>query len=79
MLFFQMANCDRFLFSFFFFAQILDCGYMLEPPDTHNLCFKAKIRKNVYPCKPTVLQYKNGVYGGLHYTNMKPNNNVVRS
>ena len=37
----------------------IDCGYTLEPPhseavltSTHNLCFEAKIRKNVYPCKP---------------------------
>ena len=45
---FQMKNCDIFLF----FAQNIDCGYTLEPPHneavltcTHNLCFRAKIRK----------------------------------
>ena len=29
---------------------------------THNLCFKAKIRKNVYPCKPQVYYSKPQVY-----------------
>ena len=44
---------------FLIFAQNIDCGHTLEPPHnkavlttTHNLCFRAKIRKNVYPCKP---------------------------
>ena len=39
---------------FLIFAQNIDCGYTSEPPltSTHNLCFRAKIRKNVYPCKP---------------------------
>ena len=33
---------------FLIFAQNTDCGYTLEPPvltSTHNLCFRAKIRK----------------------------------
>ena len=44
---FQMKNCDIFLI----FAQNIDCGYTLESPheavltSTHNLCFRAKIRK----------------------------------
>ena len=44
---FQMKNCDFFLI----FAQNIDCGYMLESPQvgvltsTHNICFRAKIRK----------------------------------
>ena len=49
---FQMKNCNIFLI----FAQNIDCGYSLEPPhnidcgysfltSTHNLCFRAKIRK----------------------------------
>ena len=42
---FQMKNCDSFLI----FAQNIDCGYTLEPEavltSTHNLCFRAKIRK----------------------------------
>ena len=53
--YFQTKNYDIFLI----FAQNIDCGYTLEPPlsvavltSTHNLCFGAKIRKNVYPCKP---------------------------
>ena len=42
----------------FIFALNIDCGYTLEPAlseavltSTHNLCFRAKIRKNEYPCK----------------------------
>ena len=34
---------------------------------THNICFKAKLRKNVYPCKPQ-FYYKSGVWGGINYT-----------
>ena len=40
---FQMKNCD----VLFIFAQNIDCEAVL--PSTHNLCFRAKIRKNVYP------------------------------
>ena len=39
---FQMKNCDIFLI----FAKNIDCGYTLEPHhNTHNLCFRANIRK----------------------------------
>ena len=45
---------------FFIFAQKIDCGYTLELPQfteavltsTHNLYFRAKMRKNIYPCQP---------------------------
>ena len=30
---------------------------------THNLCFRAKIRKNVYPCKPHFYYIKVGCKG----------------
>ena len=30
---------------------------------THNLCFRAKIRKNVYPCKPQFYFIKVGCKG----------------
>ena len=50
-----MKNSD----VFHIFAQNIDGGYTLEPPEavltsTHSLCFRAKIRKNVhvYLCKP---------------------------
>ena len=34
---------------------------------THNLCFRAKIRKNVYPCKPQFYYVKVGCKGStLH-------------
>ena len=41
--------------SFHIFAQNIDCGYTLEPPNrdvlmsTHNLCFRAKIIKQCIP------------------------------
>ena len=44
---FQMKNCNIFQI----FAQNIDRGYTLEPlseavlTSTHNLCFRAKIRK----------------------------------
>ena len=58
---FQVKNCDVFLI----FAQNIECGYTLEPPltSTHNLCFRAKIRKNVYPCKPHFYYIKVGCTG----------------
>ena len=38
---------------FLIFAQNIDCGYAEAVlMSTHNLCFRAKIRKNVYPCSP---------------------------
>ena len=60
---------------FLIFAQSIDCGYTLEPPhqavltSTHNLCFRAKIRKigiPLYtPAYPSFCYIKvefNGVY-----------------
>ena len=40
-----MKNCDIFLV----FAQNIDCGYSLEPPQ----CFKAKKRKMYIPVNPS--------------------------
>ena len=61
---FQMIFFNNFLI----FAQNIDCGYTLEPNRlneavltcTHNQCFGAKIRKNVYPCKPQFYYIKVG-------------------
>ena len=55
---FQMKNYNIFLI----FAQNIDCGYTLEPASmsTHNLCFRAKRRKNVYPCTPQFRYIKMG-------------------
>ena len=64
-----MKNCDVFLI----FAQNIVCGYTLDRlseavlPSTHNLCFGAKIRKNVYPCKPEFYYIKVG-YKGVFIT-----------
>ena len=56
-----MKNCDVFLI----FAQNIDCGYTFEAvlTSTHNLCFGAKIGKNVYPCKPQFYYIKVGCKG----------------
>ena len=49
---------------FSYFAQNIDCGYTLEPPltSTHNLCFRAKIRKIMYnPVHPSYnIEYRVG-------------------
>ena len=69
-----MKNCDIFLI----FAQNIVCGYMLEPPQvgrskeyiseavlksTHDQCFRAKLRKNVYLCKPQFYYIEEGCQG----------------
>ena len=47
---FQMKNSDIFLI----FSQNIDRGYTLEPPtSTHDLCFRAKIRKMNTPVNPS--------------------------
>ena len=59
---------------FLIFAQNIDCGNTLEPPHieavltgTHGLCFGAKIREKVYPCKPQFYYIKVGCKGcSLH-------------
>ena len=60
---YQMKNSDIFLI----FAQNIDFGYMLEQAvltSTHNLCFRANIRrKNEYPCKPQFYYIKVGCKG----------------
>ena len=48
---FQMKDCDMFLI----FAQNIDRGY--------NFCFRAKIRKNEYHCKPQFNYIKVGCKG----------------
>ena len=57
---FQMKHFDIFLI----FAQTIDCGYNEAVlTSTHNLCFRAKIRKNVYPCKPQFYYIRVGCKG----------------
>ena len=46
---FQTKNCD--------------CFNEAVLRSTHNLCFSAKIRKNVYPCKPQFYYIKVGCKG----------------
>ena len=42
---FRLKNCDILLV----FAKNIDRGV---PKSTHDLCFRANIRKNEHPCKP---------------------------
>ena len=72
---FQIKNSDIFHIS----TQNIDCGYLLDClsetvlRSTHNLCFRAKIRKNnVYPCKPQFYYIKVGFKGcrGQNYIGM---------
>ena len=55
---FLQINFDIFLN----FAQNIDYGYML-PTSTHNLCFRAKIRKIGILCKPQFCFIKVGYKG----------------
>ena len=52
---FQMKNCCCF------FAQNIDPEAVIT--NTHDLCFRAKIRKNIYPCKPQFYNIKVGCMG----------------
>ena len=63
-------GCKNDNFQMMFFKKILfllkniDCGYSEAVlTSTHNLCFEAKIRKNVYPCKPQFYYIKVGCKG----------------
>ena len=66
-------SCKKIQFSvenfeiFLIFAQNIDCGF-IEAVLTiyvlyHNLCFREKIRKNVYLCKPQFYYIKVGCKG----------------
>ena len=51
-------------YIFLIFAQNIDCGYSEAVlTSTHNLCFRAKVRKNEYPCKPQFYYIKVGCKG----------------
>ena len=54
----QMKSCDLFLI----FAQNIELNEAVLT-STHNLCFRAKIRKNVYPYKPQFYYIKVGCKG----------------
>ena len=73
---FQLKNFD---FFFLIFAQMIDCGYTLEPPhrlgkavltSSHNLCFGAKIRKISIPLHIPVMLYRSGIQWDIHYGDM---------
>ena len=60
-----MKNCNIFLI----FAQNIDCGYTLEPPqwggsnEYPQSMFWSKNKKKVYPCKPQFYYIKVGCKG----------------
>ena len=58
-----MKNCDIFLN----FAPNIDCGYTINEAvltSAHDLCFRAKIRKqNEHTCKPQFYYIKVGCKG----------------
>ena len=60
----------KILIFFLIFAQNIDCGYKAILTSTHNLCFRAKIRKLGIPLQTPVFLYKSGVQGGIHFTDM---------
>ena len=55
-----------FLYIFLIFAQNIDCGYTLEPPqrggsnEYPQSMFWSKNKKKVYPCKPQFYYMKVG-------------------
>ena len=61
---------------FIIFAQNIDCGYTLEPPqgggsnEYPQSMFWSKNKKKGIPLRTPVLLYKSGVQGGIHYTDM---------
>ena len=69
---FPLKNFDIFLI----FAQNIDFGYTLEPArgggsnEYPQSMFWSKNKKNRYTLHTPVLLYKNGVQGGIHYTDM---------
>ena len=50
---------DFFLHFFLIFAQTIDVGYSLEPPQSQAM-FWSKNKKKVYPCKPKLYYIKVG-------------------
>ena len=59
-LYFLKSSLESFD-SFLILGQNIDYGYTLESPR------QAKIRKIGIPLRTTVLLYKSGVLGGIHY------------
>ena len=50
---------------------------MYVAPRTHNLCFRAKIRQNVYNCKPQ-LYYIKGEFKGLYIIRTCKHDEITR-
>ena len=69
---FQMKFFDIFLI----FAQNIDCGYTLEPPqrggsnEYPQSVFCSKNKKKCIPQLTLVLLYKSGVQGGVRYMDL---------
>ena len=65
---------NRYFSLLFFFAENIDCGYMLEPPrrgssnEYPQSMFWSKNKKNRYtPVYPIFCYIKSGVQAGIHY------------
>ena len=54
---FQMKNCDIFLI----FARNIDRGFEAVLTSPHDLCFRAKVRKQCIPLYTPILVYKSGM------------------
>ena len=66
----KMKLSDKISDIFHISAQIIDCGYALEPPRRggsneypQSMHLSRYKKSNVYPCKPPVLLYKMGLKG----------------
>ena len=73
----DINNFHLTIFYILVFAQNVDSGNTLEPPNLlyvapltsiHNLCLRAK--NNVYPCIPKFYSIIVRCNGGLHHTDM---------
>ena len=54
----------KFVIFFLFLLKTLIVGTReMVLTSTHNLCFRAKVRRNVYPCKPHFYSIKAGCKG----------------
>ena len=67
---FQFSVHIFFSSAYYFFliiAQIIDCGYTLEPPQWGGSNVypqsRQKLEKNVYPCKPQFFYIRKGCKG----------------
>ena len=72
----KIFNRIFFIYIFLIFAQNIDCGYTLEPPrrgdsnEYPHSMFWSKNKKIRYTPSYPSFEYKSGIQGGIHYTDM---------